>query len=45
MRKMDKIAIAAAAIGMGAGAAAGNTNMLLANGFVMIGLILVATRG
>ena len=45
MRKMDKIAITATVIGMVAAMASGNINTLLANGFLMIALILVTTRG
>ena len=45
MKRMDKIAITATVIGMVAAMAAGNTNAVLANGFVMLGLILATTRG
>ena len=45
MTRMNKIAITAAGIGMVAAMAAGNTNTLLANGFLMVTIALVATKG
>ena len=44
MKKMNKVAITAAVIGMVCALAAGNTNTLLANGFLMVTIALVATK-
>ena len=45
MSEMNTIAITANIIGMFAAALAGNTHMLLANGFLMATIALVATKG
>lgn len=44
MNKMNKIAITAATIGMVCAMFAGNTNTMLANGFLLVTIALVATR-
>ena len=44
MKRMNKIAIIATAIGMVAAMASGNTNNLLANGFLMVTVAILATR-
>lgn len=44
MTKMGKVAITATAIGMVAAMAAGNTNTLLANGFLMLAIIMTSGK-
>ena len=44
MRKMNKIAITATVIGMISALVAGNTNALLANGFLMLTIATVSGR-
>lgn len=44
MKRVNKIAITATVIGMVAAMAAGNTNTLLANGFLMVTVAILVTR-
>ena len=44
MRKMSMIGIVVTLVGMMAGAAAGNTNTLLANGFLMLAITMVSLK-